>query len=175
MTGQSSGIAIGQSSTGRLAVRKQLPQNPFTLSWTHYVCLLGIKNSEERSFYEIESLQSGWNVRELKRQKASCLYERLALSRDKEGVKRLSQKGQIVTRPEDVMKEPLVLEFLGLDEKAGYSETDLESALISHLEKRKGIPTLPAIKRTAQTETSGLDPRSGGSDQEMSPDFEELL
>ena len=129
-TGQS---LIAQSTTGQLTVGKQLQPNPFTLSWTHYVCLLGIKNPDERSFYEIECRQEGWNVRELKRQKASCLYERL--SRDKADVKRLAEKGQIITRPEDVLKEPLVLEFLGLDEKAGYSETDLESALISHLEK----------------------------------------
>jgi predicted nuclease of restriction endonuclease-like (RecB) superfamily len=74
-------------------------------------------------------------VPELKRQKASCLYERLALSRDKAGIKRLAKNGQIIMKPEDVLKEPLVLEFLGLDEKAGYSETDLESALIDHLEK----------------------------------------
>ncbi len=107
---------------------------PFLLSWTHYVELLGVKDADERSFYEIESANSGWNVRELRRQKASCLYERLALSRDKAGVKRLAEKGQLITRPEDVLKEPLVLEFLGLDEKASYSESDLESALITHLE-----------------------------------------
>jgi predicted nuclease of restriction endonuclease-like (RecB) superfamily len=110
-------------------------QAAFTLSWSHYVLLLTIKNPDERSFYEIEATSEGWSLSELKRQKASCLYERLALSRDKAGVKRLAEKGQIVTRPEDVLKEPLVLEFLGLDEKAGYSETDLESALITHLEK----------------------------------------
>jgi predicted nuclease of restriction endonuclease-like (RecB) superfamily len=108
---------------------------PFTLSWTHYVCLLGIKNPDERSFYEIEATNEGWSVPELKRQKASCLYERLALSRDKAGVKKLAEKGQIITKPEDVLKEPLVLEFLGLDEKAGYSESDLETALINHIEK----------------------------------------
>jgi predicted nuclease of restriction endonuclease-like (RecB) superfamily len=109
--------------------------NPFSLSWTHYVLLLTIKNPDERSFYEIEAASQGWSVPELKRQKASCLYERLALSRDKAGVKRLAEKGQMVTRPEDLLKEPLVLEFLGLDEKAGYSETELESALITHLQK----------------------------------------
>lgn len=68
------------------------------------------------------------------RQKASCLYERLALSRDKAGIKRLTQEGQIVTRPEDVLKEPLVLEFLGLEEKSRYSENDLETAIIDRLE-----------------------------------------
>jgi predicted nuclease of restriction endonuclease-like (RecB) superfamily len=96
---------------------------------------MGIKDPNERSFYEIESRQSDWNVRELKRQKASALYHRLALSRDKAGVKRLAREGQIITKPEDVLKNPLVLEFLGLDEQAGYSESDLESAIITHLEK----------------------------------------
>jgi predicted nuclease of restriction endonuclease-like (RecB) superfamily len=111
----------------------KLLQN-FPLSWTHYVVLLSVKDPGERSFYEIEAANEGWSVPELKRQKASCLYERLALSRDKAGVKRLAEQGQLVSRPEDVLKEPLVLEFLGLDEKAGYSETELESALITHLE-----------------------------------------
>jgi predicted nuclease of restriction endonuclease-like (RecB) superfamily len=63
------------------------------------------------------------------------LYERLALSRDKKGVKQLAEKGQLITRPEEILKEPYVLEFLGLDEKAGYSESDLESAIINHIER----------------------------------------
>lgn len=109
--------------------------NPFTLSWSHYVELLTIKDAGERSFYEIESTNSGWSLPELRRQKASCVYERLALSRDKAGIKRLAREGQIITKPEDLFKEPLVLEFLGLNERASYSESDLESALISHLEQ----------------------------------------
>lgn len=108
---------------------------PFTLSWTHYVILLTVKDADERSFYEIEATNEDWSVPELKRQKASALYERLAVSRDKAGVKRLSEKGQIITKPEDVLKEPYVLEFLGLDDKAGYSESDLESAIISQIER----------------------------------------
>ena len=110
-------------------------KSPFTLSWSHYVELLGIKDPDERSFYEIESANSSWNVRELKRQKASSLYQRLALSRDKAVIKRLAREGQIITKPEDLFKEPLVLEFLGLAEHASYSESDLESAIITHLEK----------------------------------------
>ena len=110
-------------------------KSPFTLSWSHYVELLGIKDPDERSFYEIEAANENWSLSELKRQKASALYQRLALSRDKAGVKRLAEKGQIITKPEDVLKNPLVLEFLGLDEQAGYSESDLESAIITHLEK----------------------------------------
>jgi hypothetical protein len=65
------------------------PGRPFALSWSHYVLLLGIKNPDERNFYEIEAIQAGWSLPELRRQKASCLFERLALSRDKAGVKRL--------------------------------------------------------------------------------------
>ena len=130
---------IGQSASDQLAISETLSrksgQFPFTLSWSHYVELMGIKDPDERSFYEIESRQSNWNVRELKRQKASSLYERLALSRDKAGIKRLAREGQLITKPEDLFKEPLVLEFLGLDEQARYSESDLETALISHLEK----------------------------------------
>jgi predicted nuclease of restriction endonuclease-like (RecB) superfamily len=110
-------------------------KSPFTLSWSHYVLLLTIKDAAERSFYEIEAANEGWSVPELKRQKASALYHRLALSRDKAGVKRLAEKGQIIAKPEDVLKEPYVLEFLGLDEKAGYSESDLESAIISQIER----------------------------------------
>jgi predicted nuclease of restriction endonuclease-like (RecB) superfamily len=107
----------------------------FTLSWSHYVGLLTIRDPRERSFYEIEATRAGWSVPELKRQMASCLYERLALNRDEAGIKRLSREGQLITRPEELLKEPLVLEFLGLDEKSGYTETDLESALITNLER----------------------------------------
>ena len=109
-------------------------KSPFTLSWSHYVVLMTIKDPDERSFYEIESRQADWDVRELKRQKASCLYERQALSRDKDGIRKLAKEGQVIVRPEDLLKEPLVLEFLGLEEKSGHSETDLEQAIIDRLE-----------------------------------------
>ena len=114
--------------------QKNSAKSPFSLSWSHYVLLLTIKNHEERSFYEIESTQVGWSLPELKRQVASCLYERLALSRDKEGVRQLATVGQVIVKPEDMLKEPYVLEFLGLDEKAGYSESDMETAIIDRLE-----------------------------------------
>ena len=105
-----------------------------SLSWSHYVFLMGIKNPDERSFYEIEAAEQGWSLRELKRQYNSGLYERLALSRDKEGVRKLAREGQLVRRPEDLLKEPYILEFLGLDEKERYSESDLETAIIDRLE-----------------------------------------
>jgi len=107
----------------------------FCLSWSHYVFLTGIKNPEERRFYEIEAATQGWSLRELKRQYDSGLFERLALSRDKDGIRRLASEGQVVTRPEDLLKSPYVLEFLGLDEKEQYSESDLETAIIDKLEQ----------------------------------------
>jgi predicted nuclease of restriction endonuclease-like (RecB) superfamily len=107
---------------------------PFTLSWSHYVLLLTVKDPDERSFYEIEASKENWSLSELKRQKAAALYERLALSRDKKSIKQLAEKGQLITRPDEILKEPYVLEFLGLDEKVGYSESDLESAIISNIE-----------------------------------------
>jgi predicted nuclease of restriction endonuclease-like (RecB) superfamily len=109
--------------------------SPFCLSWSHYVFLLGIKNADERSFYEIEAASQNWAVRELKRQFDSSLYERLALSRDKKGIRKLSKEGQIVCQPNDLLKEPLVLEFLGLDEQTRYSESDLETGIINQIEK----------------------------------------
>lgn len=106
----------------------------FTLGWSHYVELLTIDSAEERSFYEIEAAANQWSVRELQRQIASSLYERLALSRDKEEIRRLATEGQIVEKAADLIKNPLVLEFLGLDERPHYSEDDLESAIIDQLE-----------------------------------------
>ena len=113
---------------------RPLDQRPFSLSWSHYVFLLGIKNPDERSFYEVEGTSQNWTLRELKRQFDSSLYERLALSRDKEGIRQLAQQGQLVSQPKDLFKEPLVLEFLGLGEQVRYSESDLESAIISQIE-----------------------------------------
>lgn len=129
---------IGQKASDQLVekriARKSSVQSPFTLGWSHYVLLLTVKNPDERGFYEIEAAQSGWSLSEFKRQLASGLYERLALSRDQEGIRRLATVGQVVSRPEDMLKEPYVLEFLGLDDKAGYSESDLETAIIDRLE-----------------------------------------
>lgn len=95
---------------------------------------MGINDEQERSFYEIESANSGWTLPELKRQFNASLYERLALSRDKGGIRKLAKEGQAIARPHDLLKEPYVLEFLGLDEKARYSESGLESAIIDKLE-----------------------------------------
>ncbi|MRG49076.1 DUF1016 family protein [Chitinophaga sp. SYP-B3965] len=104
------------------------------LGWSHYVQLLKIKDIEERKFYQIEAIQNNWTVRELRRQYQSSLYERLALSRDKNGVMQLTKKGQIIEKATDAIKNPYVLEFLELQEDHRYSENDLETAIIDKLE-----------------------------------------
>lgn len=105
----------------------------FQLSWSHYVFLMRLPE-DERKFYEIEAVKQNWSLRELERQFNSSLYERLALSRDKRKVKELSKKGHILTTSRDAVKEPYVLEFLGLKEESSYSETDLETAIINKIE-----------------------------------------
>lgn len=105
------------------------------LSWSHYVTLLSIPDPQERSFYEIEAAANDWSLRELKRQLNSSLYERLALSRDKNEIRRLAKEGQVVAQAADLIKNPYVLEFLGIEEKHAYSESDLESAIIDKLEQ----------------------------------------
>ena len=113
---------------------RQTVSDQFTLSYSHYLFLMRIDNPDERKFYEIESSQNNWSLRELKRQFDSALYERLSLSKDKEKVKSLAVQGQIIENPCDIVKDPYVLEFLGLPEKAYYSESELESRLIEKLE-----------------------------------------
>lgn len=115
--------------------RKLEQEQPFKLSWSHYLQLMRIKNLDERSFYEIEAAKSAWGIRTLQRQYNSSLYERLALSRDKEEILRLAIEGNVITKPKDIVKQPTVLEFLGMEEQARYTESDLESAIIDKLQK----------------------------------------
>ncbi len=115
-------------------VSRKLENIDFQLSWSHYLFLMKIDNPDERKFYEIEAINSRWSLRELQRQFDTALFERLVLSRDKKGVKELSKKGQIVTKPEDTVKDPYILEFLGLPEERKYSETELEQKIIDKLE-----------------------------------------
>lgn len=107
---------------------------PFTLSWSHYVFLIGLKDPDERAFYEVEAHNNGWSLAELRRQFDTSLYERLALSRDKDGVRALAREGQVLTTPGDALKDPYVLEFLGLEERPRYTESDLEGRIIDKLE-----------------------------------------
>lgn len=106
----------------------------FMLTWSHYIFLMNIDDSRERKFYEIESIKYQWSLRELKRQYDSALFTRLALSRDKEGVLKLSEEGQIIEKPKDIIKDPYILEFLGLPELHQYSESELEQEIINKLE-----------------------------------------
>ena len=97
----------------------------------------GIYGAENMFFSEcnIEAAEAAWSIRVLQRQYNSSLYERLALSRDKEAVMKLATEGNVITKPADIVKQPTVLEFLGLEERTSYSETDLETAIINKLQK----------------------------------------
>jgi len=106
----------------------------FNLSWSHYLKLMRIENEEERRYYQIEAYENNWSLRELQRQFDSALYERLVLSRDKKAVKELSEKGQIIEKAKDTIKDPYILEFIGLPENSQYSETELEQKIIDKLE-----------------------------------------
>ncbi len=127
--GQTKSPRMLNSSAGRT---NSIPE--FTLSWNHYQILMRIKNPDERQFYEIESKRQNWGYKWLQRQVASSLYERLALSRDKDEVMRLAKEGQTIEKPTDLLKSPLTLEFLGLKPDAAYSESKLEGAIISRIQ-----------------------------------------
>jgi predicted nuclease of restriction endonuclease-like (RecB) superfamily len=104
------------------------------LSWTHFIELMRIEDRLKRAFYEIQTLENRWSVRELKRQLESLLYERVGLSRDKEGVLNLAKTGEIFTKPAEIIRDPYIFEFLELKGAAAYTETDLEKALLDRLE-----------------------------------------
>ena len=121
-----------QTPSGQLAVRNLSAR--FPLPWSHYVRLLSVKGALAREFYHAEALRGGWSVRQLDRQIASQFYERIALSRNKNAMLR---KGTVASAEDSIsadeeVRDPLVLEFLGLKDE--YSETDLEEALLRHLE-----------------------------------------
>lgn len=104
------------------------------LSWSHYCELISIEDEKMLLFYQNESINNNWSVRELKRQMNSLLYERLTLSKNKQKVTELSKKGQIIEKPEDVIKNPYILEFTGIPEKSYFKESELEQRLIDHLQ-----------------------------------------
>lgn len=105
------------------------------LTWSHYVSLLGVSDKMAREFYEKQAEKEHWSARELKRQIQSGLFMRLAMSKDKEGVLKLSQEGQIAKNASDIIKDPYVLEFLGIPEDEKLTEKGLETKLINHLQK----------------------------------------
>ena len=112
----------------------QAASDEFKLSWSHYIKLMRIDDKNERKFYEIEAIKNNWSINELQRQYESALYTRLTLSRNKNEVRKLSEQGQIIEKPKDAIKDPYILEFIGLPERAVYSESDLEQKLIDKLE-----------------------------------------
>lgn len=105
-----------------------------SISWTHYLHLMRIQNEDERVFYENEIVSNNWSVRELNRQISTSLYERLLLSKNKRDILKLSQEGQIIEKPKDIIKDPYILEFLNLPENHSYNESELEQALVDKLE-----------------------------------------
>jgi predicted nuclease of restriction endonuclease-like (RecB) superfamily len=138
----SASMSLFESAPGSLtgsAALSLLPHSDATpfpplLSWTHYLILMKVKDPQARAFYEIEAARENWATRELERQVASMLFERLTLSRDKDKVLALAKEGQQVATPRDVIKDPMVLEFLELQESPVWLERDLEQAIINRLE-----------------------------------------
>ena len=122
------------------------------LNWSQYRRLIQIDDPDKREYYELESVNNGWTARETERQINSMLYERLLLSNDKESVLAVARRERIPDSPKEIIKDPMVLEFLGLKRHASYYEKDLESAIISHivdflLEMGKGFSFVSRQKR----------------------------
>lgn len=113
---------------------RQTPSDEFKLGWSHYLKLMRIGDINERKFYEIECHKNNWSLREFQRQFDAALYQRLVLSRDKEKIEELAEKGQVIESAQDALKDPYILEFIGLPEQSTYSESELEQALIDKLE-----------------------------------------
>ena len=122
------------------------------LNWSQYRMLIQISDPDKREYYELEAVNEGWTGRQLERQINSMLYERLLLSNDKESVLAVARKERTPETPQEIIKDPMVLEFLGLERKTAYYEKDLESAIISHiadflLEMGKGFSFVARQKR----------------------------
>ena len=128
-------IVYSKQQTLSVNSEKDLIQSlDFKISWSHYLKLMRIEDELERKFYEIETYKNNWSLRELNRQYDSALYTRISLSKDKNEILKLSEQGQIIEKPQDAVKDPYVLEFIGLPEQNTYSESDLEHRLINKLE-----------------------------------------
>lgn len=105
------------------------------LNWSQYKWLLDIADKDKREYYILETINNCWTARQMKRQINSMLYERLLLSNDKESVLAMARKERAPEAPQEIVKDPMVLEFLGLEKKAHYYESDLETELINHLQE----------------------------------------
>lgn len=130
-------LSIESKKTQTLSAESEKGQtlsDEFKLSWSHYLKLMRVDDELERKFYEIESYKNNWSLRELNRQYDSALFTRLALSKNKNEVLKLAEQGQVIEKPQDAIKDPYVLEFIGLPEQNTYSESELEQKLIDKLE-----------------------------------------
>lgn len=149
-----SGFGVRQLEQSRQFYRTYPNANTLRsqLNWSQYRRLIQIEDPDKREYYELESVNGGWTARETERQINSMLYERLLLSNEKEKVLAVARNQRIPESPTEVIKDPMVLEFLGLERKAAYYEKDLESAIISHiaeflLEMGKGFSFVARQKR----------------------------
>ncbi|WP_396167227.1 YhcG family protein [Flavobacterium sp.] len=132
---RNSKVFLNSSNHLRISENNDLVVRILSISWSHYMFLMRIEDEKERQFYEVESFLNHWKLKDLERQFNSGLFERISLSKNKEEVLQIIKNGQVVENFNDILKEPLILEFLGLEEKECYSETDLETAIINHIEK----------------------------------------
>ena len=128
-------IAKGKTKLAKQADMENIGKTiSFQLSWSHYCEFIKMDNDLERSFYQQQSINENWSVRELQRQKDTALFERIALSKDHKGLMTLAQKGQIVETEADIARDPYVLEFLNITEKHRYTERHLEQKIIDNLQ-----------------------------------------
>lgn len=128
-------LVYSKQQTGPVKSEKgQTLSDEFKLSWSHYLKLMRIEDEYERNFYAIEARKNNWSLRELNRQFDVALFTRLTLSKDKTQILKLAQNGQLIEKPQDAIKDPYILEFIGLPEKNVYSESQLEQRLIDKLE-----------------------------------------
>lgn len=127
-------LVYSKAQTVSAEFKEISPIKDFRLSWSHYLKLMRIDNSNERNFYEIEAVKNNWSLRELNRQYDTALFTRLSLNKDKDQVLRLAQEGQLLEKPQDAIKDPYILEFIGLPDQSNYSESELEQKLIEKLE-----------------------------------------
>jgi predicted nuclease of restriction endonuclease-like (RecB) superfamily len=134
LTYSSNEINNKKGKTHALRAKSQVPEFNSNLSWTHYRALMSEPRDEVRNFYEVETLKNCWSARELERQMASLLFERLAKSKNKSGLMKLACRGQEIIKPEDAVKELVVLEFLNIPESHKLIESKLEEALISNMQ-----------------------------------------
>lgn len=103
-------------------------------NWTQYRALIQIPDKDKRAYYELEAANNNWTAREMERQIHSMLYERLLLSNDKDSVLAVARRQRVPQTPQEIIRDPMVLEFLGLEKRPKYYESDLENALIDHLQ-----------------------------------------